>query len=169
MKNENNNSTQMNTILIVISCLLLAGLFFSIRAIVLRRHIGCGIAGIAGILAPFVLLYLIISPPINFHKDLYRSVIGLEYPSSAKVIAKDCSNGWIDYDKALQAVQADSSFRLITDIDCWIPGGIGQSAIEEAGINIVQIEHLYEKGDSHRQIAGFHSNKQIIIVEKFRN
>ena len=56
----------------IIILFLIAGLFFSIRAIVLRRHTGCGVVGLISILliisAPFIYLFLS-TMPMEFDKS----------------------------------------------------------------------------------------------------
>ena len=175
----------MKTGIIIISLLLLTGLFFSIRAIVLRRHVGCGIAGIIGIstviASPFILYWLIFTPPIGFHRDLYREVIGLPYPNSAKVIKKDGDPGvWIDYGYAAvikvseedynRALQKMKYSRYLCDSTFSVGFGLdGNRVLEKAGIEYDQIEYLYYIPSTHRKNVGFHRNKRIIIVEKYRN
>jgi hypothetical protein len=175
----------MTTTVTIILLALSTGLFFSIRAIVLRRHIGCGIAGIIIILltvaSPFVFIYWITSvPPTGFKQEMYQTVIGLEYPASAKVVKQIYShNGWMDYAEgivievdtadyrlALQAMQ--SGFTHNTDCQ-WPVGGIGRQLLLDAGIGNDQIAFLHEEGGTHRRVAGFHRNGRIIILEKFRN
>ena len=171
--------------LYIVFFLLLAGLFFSIRAIVLRRNVGCGTMGLIGILViiatPIMLFYLITAPPIGFYKDIYEEATGLKYPYSAKVIAKGGDSGvWIDYgyaavlkvsendyNKALNSMQrikylCDSTFSARFGPD-------GNRVLNKAGIEREQIEYLYYTPTTHHKNIGFHRNKRMIIVEKYRN
>ena len=70
--------------------LLIAGLFFSIRAIVLRRHTGCGVIAFIGIIliisAPFIYLFW---PFLEFDKSRYGNPVLV---ASRKSVASCSSN-----------------------------------------------------------------------------
>ena len=163
----------------IIIFLIIVGLFFSIRAIVLRRNVGCGIMGVVGILlivaAPFFFLYLLVTPPFGFHKDLYVEVIGLPYPASAKVIKKGGGSGLntdydymtvikvdtTDYQKALQKMQSRNYSR---DTAIWHI----HSFIEEAGLEPSHFNQNFYTSGTHARVVGFHRNGQVILVRKYR-
>ena len=162
----------------IIIFLLIVGLFFSIRAIVLRRNVGCGVMGIVSICliiaAPFLLIYLLFTPPLGFYKDLYEEVIGLPYPASAKVIKKDGASSIIDYNcmavikvdttdyqKALQKMQSSHYLR---DTAIWHI----HSFIEKAGLEPAHFNKSFYTPGTHGRVVGFHCNGQVIFVRKYR-
>ena len=163
----------------IIIFLLLAGLFFSIRAIVLRRNVGCGIMGIVGILliiaAPFILLYILATPPSGTYRDLYEEVIGLPYPASAKIIKKDGASihfsdynymaiikiDTADYQKALQKMQSGNFSR---DTTIWHI----HSFVEKAGLDPTHFTRAFYTSGNHAKVVGFHRNGQLIFVRKYR-
>ncbi len=166
----------------IILLLITVGLFFSVRAIILRRNAGCGVMGLISIIliisAPFILLYLITAPPPNFHRDLYEEVIGLPYPASAIVITKEGASGLntdygyaavikvnsADYQKALQKMESENYTR-----DTTFRGGVdGYRVIRKADFEDNQFNPSFYTGGNHQRIAGFHRDGLIIVVEKFR-
>jgi hypothetical protein len=161
---------------ILVTGTFLAGLFFFIRSLKQKRHLGCGLTGllVALSIGLFVCFFwdIVNYQSDDVYKENFERWAGQPFPPSGKIIKKKHDDAirsfrdkavikmdTLDYDRLLSAIQCDSSFKRVA-IE------ISEYAIPFSSfrIPVSEFKFLFRK-ESYEMSLWFHENRRTVVYD----
>lgn len=173
-------------IIIMLVLLFLTGLIIFIRALILKRNMGCGLFGLCLMIIVVLIIYfrseIVSYQSENSFIHNFENTTELLYPVSGKIIEKKNEEAFnvlgdyensaiiemdsIDYKKLLKDIQSNKNFEIdsIARKDKITP-----SFLLKKQISANDFDCVYKKKSKDECNLWFHKNKQIVVFVDVNN
>ena len=169
----------MQTVLIILFVLFVVGLVFFLRALFLKKNIGCGVLGFLAMI-PFVFIYWF-ADYFFFHYQTKREFIylfeqntGFPFPPSGKIVERMYSGGFRDSETAgIIEMDTHDYEKILNEYRARIDNINPHAKETEKRASSHRLKKQFPAGDCAYvfwdNLLWFHKNKRIIVYEYINN